>query len=490
MNRLRQALDTTTRTRLLLLAFLVLFTGLLAVMGVKGFYSRYAQDDYCYGYRFKTLGFWKGNVEAYFGANEFSSDRYSLSLFYGINEALGGTSAVPFLPAAEIIALTAGLSFLVFRLLKGSHRVLFAIAAAMCITFFTLFLAPDQYQILYWLSAIHTYLTPVVFTVWILGRMLVFTQRGRFTVLNGIELLILGIVAGGFSETTWLWQFTIWVITLLVLYLFRRATLFKTAKAPLITVLVAFVISAVILVLNPSNLSRGSHWVHPSILSIIAQPLFFGEEFIRTSLKATPLPFAFVTAFGALLRIIKQDLPTLRGRKYPAQMGMTLAVVYILSVVTMVPYWVIMHVYPGDRGLLPAHFTLVAGLFFLGWLAGGWFLALRPAILSRPVFQWATVLAGLFLAAYLVRTVPRVYDKMPLHAARAHAWDLRQQMIYADVAKGEKNIEVPQFDSIYGITELRNGDYWINQCAAKYYGVDSLTAVDGYLGVPAYPIER
>jgi len=52
-------------------------------------------------------------------------------------------------------------------------------------------------------------------------------------------------------------------------------------------------------------------------------------------------------------------------------------------------------------------------------------------------------------------------------------------------------ITVPQFDSVYGITELiPDPGNWVNACAASYYGVQSISAKENYLGISTYPIGK
>jgi hypothetical protein len=44
---------------------------------------------------------------------------------------------------------------------------------------------------------------------------------------------------------------------------------------------------------------------------------------------------------------------------------------------------------------------------------------------------------------------------------------------------------------VYGITELQiELDNWVNQCAAKYYGVCSISAEETYAGISALPIGK
>jgi hypothetical protein len=490
MNKIRNFFHPAGKFSWLILAFLSLFVALLTIFALKGFASRYAQDDYCYGYRFKYLGFWKGQVESYFGNPEYSSNRYSLTLSYGVNELLGGTEAVRFVPLAEIIALVASLSYLLFLLIRSNKKDVISITAASCIAFFTFYLSPNPYQDLYWLSAIHTYLTPVMLTTLILARLLHFSLKQRFTAINMVELGLLGVLAGGFSETTLIWQLSIWMIALLLLILFKGDIPVKLSIRPLVTVVISSLLSLLIMALNPSNSLRGGHYQHAGMLSTLLQSLYFGEEFIRTSLKGTPIPFLFVLSFGVWLRIWYKTKFTFTTKKYLLSLFLTMAIVYVLCVVTMVPYLIVMGVYPGDRVLFPAHFTLVSGLFCFGWLIGGLAITVKPQWQEKLILRSVMALMGLVLLAYLIHTIPKAYDKLPFHFARAYAWDLRQQMILENRANGDMNVVIPQFDSMYGITELKDAGYWINLCAAKYYAVDSITAIDGYKGFSAYSIDK
>jgi hypothetical protein len=84
-----------------------------------------------------------------------------------------------------------------------------------------------------------------------------------------------------------------------------------------------------------------------------------------------------------------------------------------------------------------------------------------------------------------------VFEKIQLYEARTNAWDIRQRMILNAKANGQADVTIPQFDSVYGITEIgSNPKNWVNICAAKYYGVNSITAMDHYQGIPAYPIGK
>ncbi|KXK13038.1 MAG: hypothetical protein UZ14_CFX002001777 [Chloroflexi bacterium OLB14] len=50
-----------------------------------------------------------------------------------------------------------------------------------------------------------------------------------------------------------------------------------------------------------------------------------------------------------------------------------------------------------------------------------------------------------------------------------------KNMIYTAISNGETDILVPALDGYEGTKELElASNYWINKCAAQYYGVNSL----------------
>jgi hypothetical protein len=166
-------------------------------------------------------------------------------------------------------------------------------------------------------------------------------------------------------------------------------------------------------------------------------------------------------------------------------------ILYGLSVVVMLPSMYATSHYPGDRALLPAQFTLSACLFIIGWKLAEVLSVLQPNAFpyrTSIIFQG---LLGLTLCVYIVHIIPHVYDKLPAYQGRAQAWDLRQELILKEKASGIENVIAPAFDSIYGITELHyEANNWVNECAAKYYGVQTISTIDNYAGISTHPIGK
>ncbi|MGB8214346.1 MAG: DUF6056 family protein [Anaerolineales bacterium] len=494
MNRINSIITYIGQKKIYLVGFIFLFSGLLAIYAVKGSYSRYSQDDYCYGYRVRAEGFWDMQIQSYFHRAEFNSDRYSLTIAHSLAELLGGPKFVPILPSLEMFAWAASLVYVFFQLhaLKFSGKnLLITGTAALVILFFTLYLAPNLYQILFWLSGMQTYLTPMVLGTFLFGRYIAIIRSPKFKIRHAIELGILCLFVGGFSETTALWQFVCWVMLLGWAILFRRrSALAKSAFGPALVTVLSAALALVILAICP-GIFKSASYTPPNLKSLIIQPFIYGAQLIWGTLKATPVPYLVIAAFGFFLSLMILGHDRRRLRDYFAEILAMLLVLYILSVAVMFPSMLVTAHYPGDRALFPANFTLVLCVFLIGWESAQLILAFKPTIYSFRLSQVLLIILGLALFGYVARTAPRVYDKLPAYQARAAAWDVRQGMILKAKAEGELNITVPAFDSVYGITELHyEPNNWVNICAAKYYGVSTISTADRYDGIPTYPIGK
>ena len=476
---------------IILAAFIAAFLGLFSLLAIKGSYSRYAQDDYCYGYRFRVDNFWKAQVKSYFGYTEYNANRYSLTLFNGLAEQMGGPSFAPFMPALLLTSWVAILIYILYLLLRKPGQPLLWIIAAPAIVLFTFLASPNLYQILFWVSATNTYTTPTIITTLILARILHFTLRGKFTKWNMAEVIFLNILAGAFSETLTAWLLALWCCMFVVLLTLSPNGLFQKAKWPLILAVAGTLVAIVLMVINPTNAHRVSFYRPENVLLRFFQSFSTGLLFIKRSLKFTPLPFGFVLLLGVWLGAQTTSSAIGTWKKGLLAIAATLATGFLLCSAVMAPSVVLTNSYPSDRMLLSATFSLILALCAAGWIAANLVTSWLSKLIPQKVVTASLIALGVVMLAYLGTTFPQVYDKMPLYKARAVAWDARQQMILESKAAGQRDITVPAFDSIFGITELGSDSHnWVNTCAAWYYRVDSITAKDGYQGFSAFPIGR
>jgi hypothetical protein len=132
--------------------------------------------------------------------------------------------------------------------------------------------------------------------------------------------------------------------------------------------------------------------------------------------------------------------------------------------------------YPVARARFAAQFVVTMSLILEGGLLG--ILASR---LHLPVK--VDILKGLtvgflgLLTIYPLYTAPKISASMVEYQKFAIAWDERDAYIKKSIAEGAKDLVVIQLDSVGGVGEYKgNKSFWINSCAARYYGLDSLIA--------------
>lgn len=473
----------------------IIFLGSLVGYGIKGFQSRYVADDYCYGYRVNQNGFLYNQVNSYLTLTEYSSNRYSLTLFNNLAEKLGGAKFVPFVPSATIILWLFGLTYLFIQineLVNNKKSLSTSIASSATILLFTFYLAPNLYQILFWLSGIHPYNTPLILLIILLGRLLAVVRKNSpIGWTNYIEFGLISFIACGFSETTALWQLALFVAGLAIAFFFReKSVLAKKSIKPLWIIIAFTTLSLALIVINPTNSIRGSPFVKPDIVTLIYKSLFHGEEFIRISLKSIPLPLIVVFGLGYLLN--NWLTPEHKTKNILTFLLFLNLVGILLIIATMVPSMYAMAAYPGDRALFPAHFTLILLTFANGWLAKSLMMNNSIANQLAPKQSLVYLIISIVLIGYVLsRVTPRVYEGLDKYQLRAQAWDRREQSIIAQKQTGQQDIIIPAFDSAYSIFEIQDKSFhWINMCVAKYYKVETIVARQNYQDVPTYPIDH
>jgi hypothetical protein len=70
-----------------------------------------------------------------------------------------------------------------------------------------------------------------------------------------------------------------------------------------------------------------------------------------------------------------------------------------------------------------------------------------------------------------------VYAATPEYRYFATAWDARDASIQQAIAEGATDLVVVQLDSIGGVGEYKGNEKdWINRCASRFYGLNTLRA--------------
>jgi hypothetical protein len=96
-----------------------------------------------------------------------------------------------------------------------------------------------------------------------------------------------------------------------------------------------------------------------------------------------------------------------------------------------------------------------------------------PAFMRHVVVALAFV--SLLYPIWMMRQPLATYEFRRVFALR---WDEREQMIYDMKAEGQTELVIPALDGYEGTKELDvRPFFWVNQCAARIYGVDSISAI-------------
>jgi hypothetical protein len=558
--------------RLLLGIMAVLVFGGLLLLACTGLAARPMADDYCYDNLLGHKGFWDGQVYSYFGSEvPYAGNRYALTLGMAVSGPFGPVSSAV-LPGLVIGLWVSGLFAALSRAarlagldpgaglaLTGETRVGLAVAAA-ALVFFTLYIAPNRVQVLYWRNGMLTYLAPLAAQAWLAAAVF-----GAIPAKTGLVLRLAGVfgmafLAAGFSETATTLQAGLLGAGGLAALLLRR----RTALWPLAAALLGTGLAGVVLVIAPLNQARLaiSYGAPNNLPAALLLALDSTRTFIQLTLYRGTVPFLFSGLFFWILayawfasRLDPIQFPVRKG-----VVGFVLVIILGLTLIfgSMIPGAYAESSYPGERALIVARFIsllvasaagLLGGSLFWEWvtrrnwgfllpgslfgaLAGTWLwilLWVRPMPAWEPAFPdlraalqtgpglWVWIaaasggalvgclwerrlgffrpkqrfsfascsLAGLLLVCGAGFADLQVASQIQPLAQRAFLWDGRDAQIRNLQAQGEKEVTVQALDSLAGILELQeNPGHWVNRCAAGYYGLESLRAVQPVLTFP------
>jgi hypothetical protein len=134
--------------------------------------------------------------------------------------------------------------------------------------------------------------------------------------------------------------------------------------------------------------------------------------------------------------------------------------------------------YPAERAQIIGRVVMTTTLLVEGALLGILCASYSASFARR---EWLFLLGGLtllLLAFYPLRAGLSMLAEVPDYRERTTIWDRRESEIYDSVAAGERDLVVRYLPTREGIKELdATTKHWVNQCAAQYYGVDSIRSV-------------
>ena len=459
-------------------------------------------DDYCTAAAVHTDGLLALQKTLYLGW----SGRFSFNIAIGIL-ALLGHQIVPFLPAVAMGLMLFVLTWTLSRFgsdFNCRRPLLTSFLLAELIIFVTL---SDNrggvYEALYWQTGMLTYWLPLIFMVAYVGFVKHVDGSSSRIRPGGVSLLLctgLTFIAGGLNETFAVFQVCGLLLAIGWCLWVRR---FKLVQL-LVAGLIGSVMATAIVSLAPGNDVRRAHFPPPpdwlTLLRSSAESTF-NFMFSEQNYPGTYLYRALALLIPALLvlyTIPRVGVTATRdfasGRKTQWLTVLTLPLVCFAVVMScFVPAMYVMSKQPPPRALVIPQFILICLLVAWSYYTA---LLLRNTYLERsrsPLIGTVCVVLAAALALAPIQAARRTFSKAPRVRALALIWDKQDRDILAAKDRGETDLTVPVAYNIGG-TDLMTADpqWYVNQCVARYYGVNTITAtpsLDGLRIISSVPEE-
>jgi hypothetical protein len=477
------------------LTLVAAFSGYIAT----GSFMRLSGDDYCFGAVETEHGFWQGLVHAYLRETAFDGDRFSLDIT-SLFSSWVGPLASAILPGLVLLLWMAGTYLAVrglFDLLgrntekSGSFHTFQILLISGLVIFFSLYLAPNLGQSLYWRSGLLTYLMPM--TVFTYSIAFFINSIGVYRVrwLRWTTLFVLALFAAGFSEAVAALELGFYglvLVSALILLKWRGDNSRRVLK-PLSALLCGTILAMVIMLLCPANAPRQIGLPHPpGIGQLIYMSLQNGVVFYNISLYNHLLPYILCgLIFVAISCLYYMRQPAKDGqrsntfiiKRFTILFSYTLIAGYLIVVNFMAPIAYAESSYPDLRSLITPGWVMVIQIGILGWLTG-WMLS--QWIKPRPrTAQWVSTLAMIAILAaggLPLATTMNIYLELPRYERWAVFWNTRDTEIRLAKQENQTTIRVMEIDHIIqGVSELQPDPFfWYNVCAARYYGLQRIYA--------------
>lgn len=442
-------------------------------------------DDFCYAVKGREMGVIKGLADIYTSW----SGRYSTILLILVSESISSW-LVKALPAIILAFWLGSLAFLIEEIRKiinpGLPKWMGWIAAAM-IGYLVILIAPNRFQVLFWMNGSVTYSFPLIGLTLLAAFSIKLYQGGK--TISGLSIAgfcVLVLINGGFSETNAALQTGLFALGAVASLFFSTNQKRKHMALTMGTGFFFSVVSIVILASSPGNHIRQALFPQPpDIFTIVYLSIRYALAFIYHHILGYPVPLLFGIMVSLILGMLTQKASNSVEPKQKQDIWSPFKIIILLAVATFLlivcctaPSAFAQSTYPEARALLSATYILILGLAGMGFLLGHGI----SSWLSHRFHQENQQIQNIILLLILIGCI------YPYHASRnlsgdvdqarkySEQWDEREQAIELSISKGETNLVLPGLSSQHGISDLQvDSNYWVNSCMADYYQVESIT---------------
>jgi hypothetical protein len=348
------------------------------------------------------------------------------------------------------------------------------------IVYYSIYLTSHLYQSMYWRSGLLPYAAMVVLSMWTF--VLLTGQASRYTLSTWkiAATAMITFLAGGFSEAGGATLTAILAAYVGLCLWFRQKGWAKNSLPLAGIALLASILAMIVLIAAPTNAHRLGLYEKPSsILAFPGRLLYFTSDFIKFSFLDMPLPHLAILATLCLLGFLffRQSGKQIETRQLLILILFIALLTFLFVAATYAPSAYIEKSPPAPRTRIISRFILTLGIGAIAFIAGYYF----KQFLQGRWLEGVAIVLLLGTYAYGARSILISAQKISLYSERAVQWDEREALIKQSKADGVLEVNVRGIDGlpVGGIRDFKEDKgvgFWINQCAARYYGVDNIYA--------------
>jgi len=425
------------------------------------------------------------------------------------------------------------------------HSSLDALILSEAVVLFTLSLTQDWVQSYFWRSGMLPYLAPLVTGTYLIWFIIKSSQKENYQWMELVGVFLLAVISGGFSEignAVLLTLISILLVLSVILHKRKPILPLVTALIGGLLALVLLIAAPMNMQRLQSPAYENAFNFITAIKQSLDGSIFFYQA---TAYRMTLMYLSVLIFFVLLGILFAHDGKTeiILSRKIITMLGLVIAVSFILTFASMIPTYLTEASYPKHRALIIPRYISILLALVVGFGVGRYIFSRLPVQIQRislvvlgllivsADFFWLTgksqyyipppypeiieyirshlllsvavvLIAALVLIGIVTKVKPqiaisimillylfqpaamtaRIFSEYPILRERAALWDSRESQIIRARENGTGDITVRAFDSFVGLTELSdNPGVWVNRCAALYYGVNSIRAVEPVL---------
>jgi hypothetical protein len=449
-----------------------------------GTFSRFYADDFCMSGYVVRLGFWQAQWFQY----TTWSNRFTGMFLLSLSDLLG-TSFIKWWTSLAVIIWVIGLTWAMLKICRLLHMQMpkwMAVLISEWIILFSILLAPQVYQSLFWRIGLITYTVPLVLLSSLIGILI----QGYLNLQESKKasgwIVLAGFIAflgGGLSETYLVLQITILGLALLILLMVNNKEKLKFGLKPIGSGLIGSLLSMVIVLAAPGNAVRqAAISVHPAILEVFKMIITNAVLFFYISLKSN----AFQMLLAALAPMIFvyfggiRMSPPLRPSSIILVALLSPIILFITLAAVMAPAAYAQSSYPDGRVLMDASFIVVIFMVVEGFLFGLILNQLHD-LAGEPVpvkLQLLSAVFVLIIILYPIYDAYKSFRSIPEYRAYATGWDARDARIKAATLMGLDQIVESSLDAPGQLADINTDPHnWVNNCVAQFYDLASISAL-------------